>query len=75
MNIKEARALDKHQLLNFVNNLRCVSCDHYVNGEWTEYDGKMFCQGCWDYQKDEEERARLKEISELKKRLAELEER
>lgn len=73
MNNKEAKALDKTQLLDFVNDLRCISCDHYVNGEWTAYDGKMFCQVCWDNQKEEEKRVRQAEIHSLKKRLKELE--
>jgi late competence protein required for DNA uptake (superfamily II DNA/RNA helicase) len=61
------------ELLKFIGNLRCVQCDHYVNYEYSAYDGKMYCQHCWDANREEEEKQRLKEIAKLKARLSELE--
>lgn len=72
MNSTQAKSAHAIELLNFINDLRCIQCGHYVCGEWSAYDGKMYCQECWDFNRFEEERVRNEEVQKLKKRLREL---
>lgn len=71
-NSKHMKNASREHIQKFVDDLRCVQCDHYVNGEWSAYDGKVYCQECWDINREREEQEKQKEIAQLRKRLAEL---
>lgn len=69
----EMKTASEDQLRTFINTLRCIQCNHYVGGEWSAYDGNVYCQECWDYKVAEEERVKQEETKKLKERLRELE--
>jgi hypothetical protein len=60
------------ELIRFINSLRCIECFRYVTGEWSSYDGKVYCQRCWDTRLEKEEALRQNEIKRLKDELRKL---
>lgn len=66
---------DRERLVKFINGIRCRECSHYVGMDLHESDGFIYCEDCATAFNDQEEKARLQEISNLEKRLEELKKR
>jgi hypothetical protein len=64
MNGEKLKTASAEELREFIRSIRCVDCSHYNDGEFTSYDGNVYCQVCWDRKMAEEKRAREKEIKE-----------
>jgi DNA-directed RNA polymerase subunit RPC12/RpoP len=63
------------KLVDFIENIRCRECSHYVGDNPYEDDGFIYCSDCGEHFNEKEERERLLEIEKLEKRLIELKSR